>query len=71
MRDLAQEDPAQRDPLVRIARALELCAMTSVLKVSRASDVRECAWRSMRALVQEIEGDACGPQDVLGVDHTT
>ena len=80
MRDLTQEDvdghtargligddgSAQRDPLVRIARALELCAMASVIKVSRASDVRERALRAMSALVQEIEGDACGPQDVVG-----
>ena len=66
MRDLTQEDPAQRDPLVRIARALELCAITSVIKVCGAPDVRECVWRSIRALVKEIDGDACGPQDVVG-----
>ena len=78
MRDLTQEvdghtarglvgddGSAQRDPLVRIARALELCAMTSVIKATGAADSRERAWRRIRALVEEIDEDA-GPQDVVG-----
>ena len=56
---------AQRDPLVRIARALELYAVTSTFRALAPSDARERAWRAMGALVREVEGDACGPQDVV------
>ena len=54
------------DPLDRVGRALELLAVTSVIGVARAPDVRERAWRRIRALVEEIDEDATGPQDVVG-----
>ena len=63
---VGDDGSAQRDPFVRIARALEVCAMASALKVARGPGVRERAWRTMLALMEEIEGDACGPQDVVG-----
>ena len=56
-------------PLDRVGRALELLAVTSVFGVTGVTgtqDVRERAWRAIGALVQGIEGDACGPQDVVG-----
>ena len=43
---------------------MELLAVTSVIGVTRAQDVRERAWRRIRALEEEIEEDATGPQDV-------
>lgn len=55
----------QCDPLARIARALELYAVTETFNVVAPSDVRERAWRAMLALVREIEGDVTGPQDVV------
>ena len=54
------------DPLDRVGRALELLAVTSVIGVTGAQDVRERAWRRIRALVEEIDEDATGPQDVVG-----
>ena len=55
----------QCDSLARIARAMELYAVTATFRAVAPSNVRESAWRAMRALVQGIEGDACGPQDVV------
>lgn len=54
------------DPLDRVGRALELLAVTSVIGVTGAPDVRERAWRRIRALVEEIDEGATGPQDVVG-----
>ena len=42
------------DPLDRVGRALELLAVTSVISATGTPDVRERAWRAMRALVEEI-----------------
>ena len=53
------------DPWDRVARAAELLAVAAAFRAVAPSDVRERAWRAMRALVQGIEGDACGPQDVV------
>ena len=53
-------------PLDRVGRAAELLAVTAAFRALAPSDVRERAWRAMGALVQGIEGDACGPQDVVG-----
>ena len=60
----------QRDPLARIARALELCAVTATFKVAPSNE-REGAWRAMLALVREIEGDVTGPQDVVRQRRST
>ena len=54
------------DPLDRVGRAAELLAVAAAFKTLPPSDVRERAWRAMGALMQGIEGDACGPQDVVG-----
>ena len=62
---VGDDGSVQRDPLVRMARALELSAVTLVVKSIGASDARERAWRGMWALVKEIEEDATGPQDVV------
>ena len=61
---VGDDGSVQRDPLVRIARALELSAVTSVVKSIGMSDLRDRAWRRMQALVEEIDEDATGPQDV-------
>ena len=53
------------DPLDRVGRAAELLAVAAAFKTLAPSDVRQRAWRAMGALVQGIEGDACGPQDVV------
>ena len=42
------------DPLDRVGRALELLAVTSVISATGTPDVRERAWRRIRALVEEI-----------------
>ena len=63
---VGDDGSVQRDPLVRIARALELSAVASVIGATGAPDVRERAWRRIRALVEEIDEDATGPQDVVG-----
>ena len=62
---VAADGAVQRDPLARIARALELHAVTATFKAVAPSNERESAWRAMLALVREIEGDATGPQDVV------
>ena len=62
---VGDDGSVQRDPLVRMARALELSAVTLVVKSIGASDARERAWRGMWALVKEIEEDAIGPQGVV------
>ena len=54
------------DPLDRVGRALELLAVTSVISATGTPDVRERAWRRLRALVEEIDEEATGPQDVVG-----
>ena len=55
----------QCDPLIRIARAMELYAVTATFRAVAPSNVRESAWRAMSALVREVEGDVAGPQDVV------
>lgn len=62
---VAADGAVQRDQLARIARALELYAVTETFKAVAPSNVRERAWRAMLALVREIEGDVAGPQDVV------
>lgn len=62
---VAADGAVQRDPLARIARALELYAVTATFRAVASSNVRESAWRAMLALVREIEGDVAGPQDVV------
>ena len=60
-----EDEATQRDPLVRIARAMELYAVTATFRAVAPSNVRESAWRAMSALVREVEGDVAGPQDVV------
>ena len=62
---VAADGAVQRDPLAKIARALELYAVTATFRAVAPSDVRERAWRAMSALAREIERDATGPQDVV------
>ena len=58
---VAADGTVQRDPLIRIARAMELYAVTGTFRAVAPSEVRERAWRAMLALIQEIEGDVAGP----------
>ena len=62
---VSDDGSIQCDPFVRMARALELSAVASVIGATGASDVRERAWRRIRALMEEIDEDATGPQDVV------